>query len=294
MTVEPSIRPEDARRVEVLSEALPYIQRFAGRRIVVKYGGAAMVRQDLREAVFRDLALLDCVGVRPVVVHGGGPEINQWLSRLAIEPVFQEGLRVTDPGTMDVVEMVLVGRVNKQIVNGLHQVGGRAVGLSGADGELVLARTHGDGSLGLVGDVARVDPSVLIPLLDQGYIPVISSVAPNGDGQSHNINADLVAGELAASLEAEKLVLLTDTPGILRNRADPHSLIRQLTLSEARRLIGDGVVAGGMTPKTECCIRALAQGVTAAHIIDGRVPHALLLEVFTNAGIGTMLVGRNR
>jgi len=293
MTVEPSIRPEDARRVEVLSEALPYIQRFAGRRIVVKYGGAAMVREDLREAVFRDLALLACVGVQPVVVHGGGPEINQWLSRLAIEPVFQEGLRVTDPGTMDVVEMVLVGRVNKQIVNGLHQVGGRAVGLSGADGELVLARTHGDGSLGLVGDVARVDPSVLIPLLDRGYIPVISSVAPNGEGRPHNINADLVAGELAASLEAEKLVLLTDTPGILRDRDDPHSLIRQLNLSEARRLIGDGVVAGGMTPKTECCIRALAQGVTAAHIIDGRVPHALLLEVFTNAGIGTMLVGRN-
>ena len=294
MTVDPSIRPEDARRVEVLSEALPYIQRFAGRRIVVKYGGAAMVREDLRDAVFRDLALLACVGVRPVVVHGGGPEINQWLSRLAIEPVFQEGLRVTDPGTMDVVEMVLVGRVNKQIVNGLHQVGGRAVGLSGADGELVLARTHGDGSLGLVGDVARVDPSVLIPLLDRGYIPVISSVAPNAAGQPHNINADLVAGELAASLEAEKLVLLTDTPGILRDRSDPQSLIRQLTLSDARRLISDGVVAGGMTPKTECCIRALAQGVTAAHIIDGRVPHALLLEVFTNAGIGTMLVGRNR
>jgi len=293
MTVEPSIRPEDARRVEVLSEALPYIQRFAGRRMVIKYGGAAMVRQDLREAVFRDLALLACVGVQPVVVHGGGPEINQWLSRLAIEPVFQEGLRVTDPGTMDVVEMVLVGRVNKQIVNGLHQVGGRAVGLSGADGELVRARTHGDGSLGLVGDVARVDPSVLIPLLDRGYIPVISSVAPNAEGQPHNINADLVAGELAASLDAAKLVLLTDTPGILKERSDPQSLIRQLTLSEARQLISDGVVAGGMTPKTECCIRALAQGVAAAHIIDGRVPHALLLEVFTNAGIGTMLVGRN-
>mgnify|MGYP002017669968 FL=1 len=279
--------------MEVLSEALPYIQRFRGRRVVIKYGGAAMVREDLRDAVFRDVALLASVGVEPVVVHGGGPEINQWLNRLSIEAVFQEGLRVTDPDTMDVVEMVLVGRVNKQIVNGLNRVGGRAVGLSGADGALVQARTHGDGSLGLVGDVARVDPSVIIPLLDQGYIPVISSVAPNHEGQPYNINADTVAGELAAALDAEKLVLLTDTPGILRDRDDPGSLFRQLSLSEARGLIDEAVVAGGMVPKTQCCIRALAQGVRAAHILDGRVPHALLLEVFTNAGIGTMVVGRS-
>ncbi|MFZ4803560.1 MAG: acetylglutamate kinase [Synechococcus lacustris] len=291
MPVDPQISAEDSLRVEVLSEALPYIQRFAGRRVVIKYGGAAMVKQELREAVFRDVALLASVGVHPVVVHGGGPEINQWLTRLSIQPVFHNGLRVTDPETMDVVEMVLVGRVNKQIVNGLNQVGGRAVGFSGADGDLVRARPYGDGSLGLVGDVARVDPSVIIPLLDQGYIPVISSVAPNQTGQSYNINADTVAGELAAALDAEKLVLLTDTPGILRNREDPDSLIRQLSLSEARQLIADGVVAGGMTPKTECCIRALAQGVTAAHIVDGRVPHALLLEVFTKDGIGTMVVG---
>jgi acetylglutamate kinase len=291
MPVDPQISADDSLRVEVLSEALPYIQRFAGRRVVIKYGGAAMVKQELREAVFRDVALLASVGVHPVVVHGGGPEINQWLTRLSIQPVFHNGLRVTDPETMDVVEMVLVGRVNKQIVNGLNQVGGRAVGFSGADGDLVRARPYGDGSLGLVGDVARVDPSVIIPLLDQGYIPVISSVAPNQTGQSYNINADTVAGELAAALDAEKLVLLTDTPGILRNREDPDSLIRQLSLSEARQLIADGVVAGGMTPKTECCIRALAQGVTAAHIVDGRVPHALLLEVFTKDGIGTMVVG---
>ena len=253
-----------------------------------------MVRQDLREAVFRDLALLACVGVQVVVVHGGGPEINEWLGRLQIQPQFRNGLRVTTPETMDVVEMVLVGRVNKQIVNGIHQVGGRAVGICGSDGGLVLARTYGDGSNGLVGDVAAVNPAVLLPLLENGYIPVISSVAANAEGQAHNINADTVAGELAAALQAEKLILLTDTPGILRDRDDPGSLIRQVTLAGARELIEGGIVAGGMTPKTECCIRAIAQGVAAAHIVDGRSPHALLLEVFTDAGIGTMVVGSQR
>ena len=282
---------DDTLRVSVLSEALPYIQRFAGRRIVVKYGGAAMVHAELREAVFRDLALLTSVGVQPLVVHGGGPEINTWLKRLEIPAEFRDGLRVTDPDTMDVVEMVLVGRVNKQIVNGLNKLGARAVGLSGSDGMLVEARPWGNGSHGLVGDVARVNPDVLEPLLKKGYVPVISSVAATRDGTAHNINADTVAGELAAALEAEKLILLTDTRGILRDRDDPESLIPQLRLSEARQLIEDGVVAGGMTPKTECCIRALAQGVAAAHILDGRVP-ALLLEVFTDAGIGTMVMGR--
>ncbi len=283
---------DDALRVSVLSEALPYIQRFAGRRIVVKYGGAAMVHAELREAVFRDLALLTSVGVQPVVVHGGGPEINTWLKRLDIPAEFRDGLRVTDPDTMDVVEMVLVGRVNKQIVNGLNKLGAKAVGLSGSDGMLVEARPWGNGSHGLVGDVARINPDVLEPLLNKGYVPVISSVAATRDGTAHNINADTVAGELAAALEAEKLILLTDTPGILRDRENPESLIPQLRLSEARQLIEEGVVAGGMTPKTECCIRALAQGVSAAHILDGRVPHALLLEVFTDAGIGTMVMGR--
>ena len=291
MSSDPHVSPEDSLRVSVLSEALPYIQRFSGRTIVVKYGGAAMVREDLRDAVFRDLALLACVGVQPVVVHGGGPEINHWLSRVGIEARFRDGLRITDEATMEVVEMVLVGKVNKQIVNGLNQVGGRAVGLCGSDGNLLEARTHGDGSLGLVGDVARVNSSVIQTLLDGGYIPVISSVAPDLHGKTHNINADTVAGELAAALEAEKLILLTDTCGILRDREDPESLLAQLTLAEARDLIRSGVVNGGMIPKTECCIRALAQGVTAAHIVDGRIPHALLLEVFTRAGIGTMVVG---
>ncbi|MFN9621914.1 MAG: acetylglutamate kinase [Cyanobacteriota bacterium] len=293
MSADSSIPAADSSRVSVLSEALPYIQRFAGRQGVVKYGGAAMVEEGLRDAVFRDLVLLACVGVRPVVVHGGGPEINHWLNRLRIEPRFRDGLRITDADTMDVVEMVLMGRVNKQIVNGLNQVGGRAVGLSGCDGSLVAARSLGE-AFGLVGDVASVNPAVVTPLLDAGYIPVISSVAPDRNGRTHNINADTVAGELAAALQAEKLILLTDTPGILRDRADPSSLLRQVSLSEARALIAEGVVQGGMTPKTECCIRALAQGVAAAHIVDGRVPHSLLLEVFTDAGIGTMVVGSPR
>lgn len=283
---------DDSLRVSVLSEALPYIQRFAGRRIVIKYGGAAMAHENLREAVFRDIALLSSVGVQPVVVHGGGPEINHWLGKLDIPAKFLEGLRVTDSATMDVVEMVLVGRVNKQIVNGLNNLGALAVGLSGSDGKLIEARTWGDGRHGLVGDVARINRDVLEPLLAKNYVPVISSVAPTPKGQSHNINADTVSGELAAALEAEKLILLTDTPGVLRDQNDASSLIPHLRLSEARDLIAKGIVNGGMTPKTECCIRALSQGVNAAHIIDGRVPHALLLEVFTNAGIGTMFTGR--
>ncbi|HAR90685.1 MAG TPA: acetylglutamate kinase [Gammaproteobacteria bacterium] len=278
----------------VLTEALPYIQKFTGRTVVVKYGGNAMVDDKLKNSFARDIVLMKLVGMNPIVVHGGGPQIGELLERLNIESEFVDGMRVTDEHTMDVVEMVLGASVNKQIVNGLNRVGGRAVGLSGADGGLVQARAHGDGSLGLVGDVARVDPSVIIPLLEQGYIPVISSVAPNHEGQPYNINADTVAGELAAALDAEKLVLLTDTPGILKDRDDPASLFRQLSLAEARALIDDAIVAGGMVPKTQCCIRALAQGVRAAHILDGRVPHALLLEVFTKTGIGTMVVGSCR
>tara|TARA_Y100001968_G_C19443944_1_gene764187 strand:- start:1200 stop:2123 length:924 start_codon:yes stop_codon:yes gene_type:complete len=283
---------DDSMKVSVLSEALPYIQRFAGRKIVVKYGGAAMINKELQEAVFRDIALLSSVGVQPVVVHGGGPEINHWLERLDIQSEFRDGLRVTDPKTMDVVEMVLVGRVNKQIVRGINKNGALSVGLSGIDGGLIEARKLGDGSHGLVGEVAKVNTDVLRSLLDKGYVPVISSVAASADGESHNINADTVAGELAAALGAEKLILLTDTPGILENKKDTSTLIRHISLSQARELIEKGVVEGGMTPKTECCIRSLAQGVAAAHIIDGRTPHALLLEVFTDIGIGTMVTGR--
>ncbi len=290
--IQKNFSGEDSLRVSVLSEALPYIQRFNGRRIVVKYGGAAMAHRNLQEAVFRDIALLASVGVQPVVIHGGGPEINQWLTRLDIKTEFRDGLRITNSETMDVVEMVLVGRVNKQIVNGLNKLGAMAVGLSGIDGRLIEVRQLGNGSHGLVGEIEKVNTDLLEPLLAKGYVPIISSVAANRDGRSHNINADTVAGELAGSLGAEKLILLTDTPGILLNERDQGSLIRELDLPEAHELIDNGVVRGGMTPKTKCCIRALSQGVNAAHIIDGRIPHALLLEVFTNKGIGTMISRR--
>ena len=285
-------KDEDSMRVSVLSEALPYIQRFANKKIVIKYGGSAMVDKTLQKAVLRDIALLSSVGVKIVVVHGGGPEINQWLKKLGIKPIFLDGLRITDTETMDVVEMVLVGRVNKQIVSGINNHGSLAVGLSGIDGGLIEARTLGGGTHGLVGEVAKVDTKILNPLLEESYVPVISSVANSQDGRSHNINADTVAGELAAALGAEKLILLTDTPGILRNENDPSSLIEKIRLSEARELIDNEVVKKGMKPKVECCIRSLAQGVNAAHIIDGRTPHALLLEVFTDSGIGTMVMGR--
>ena len=283
---------KDSMRVSVLSEALPYIQRFANKRIVIKYGGSAMVDKELQSAVLRDIALLSSVGVQIVVVHGGGPEINQWLKKLGIKPVFLDGLRITDTETMDVVEMVLAGRVNKQIVSGINNHGSLAVGLCGIDGGLIEARTLGGGTHGLVGEVSKVNTKLLTPLLDKGYVPVISSVANSHDGRSHNINADTVAGELAAALGAEKLILLTDTPGILRNENDPSSLIEKIRLSEARQLIDNEIVKEGMRPKVECIIRALAQGVNAAHIIDGRTPHALLLEVFTDSGIGTMVMGR--
>ena len=287
-----AVTDKDSIRVSVLSEALPYIQRFSNKRIVIKYGGSAMVDKKLQNAVLRDISLLSSVGVQIVVVHGGGPEINQWLKKLGIKPVFLDGLRITDTETMDVVEMVLVGRVNKQIVSGINNNGSLAVGLCGIDGGLIEARTLGGGTHGFVGEVAKVKTKLLTPLLDEGYVPVISSVANSHDGRSHNINADTVAGELAAALGAEKLILLTDTPGILRDKNDPSSLIEKIRLSDARELIDQEIVKGGMRPKVECCIRSLAQGVNAAHIIDGRTPHALLLEVFTDSGIGTMVMGR--
>ena len=283
-------RQAEATRVRVLSEALPYIQQFAGRTVVVKYGGAAMKDSQLKDKVMRDIVFLSCVGLRPVVVHGGGPEINSWLDKLGIEPQFKNGLRVTDAPTMDVVEMVLVGRVNKEIVSLINQAGGKAVGLCGKDGNLIKARPEGQEGIGFVGEVNSVDISLLGSLVNSGYIPVVSSVAADETGQAYNINADTVAGELAAALGAEKLILLTDTAGILKDYKDPSTLIAKLDIQEARQLISTGVVAGGMIPKVSCCVRSLAQGVRAAHIIDGRIAHALLLEIFTDAGIGSMLV----
>ena len=283
----------EATRVRVLSEALPYIQQFAGRTVVVKYGGAAMKDSYLKDKIIRDIVFLACVGVRPVVVHGGGPEINIWLGKLGIEPQFKDGLRVTDAATMDVVEMVLVGRVNKELVALINQAGGQAVGLCGKDANLIKARHVGTEGIGFVGEVNQVDTRIVNALINSGYIPVISSVAADQKGQAHNINADTVAGEIAASLGAEKLIFLTDTRGILQNHKDSSTLLTKLDIQQARELISQGIVAGGMIPKVNCCVRSLAQGVKAAHIIDGRLPHALLLEIFTDKGIGSMLVASN-
>jgi len=284
------IRQAEATRVRVLSEALPYIQQFAGRTVVVKYGGAAMKDSSLKDKVIRDVVFLACVGLRPVVVHGGGPEINSWLEKLGIEPQFKNGLRVTDAATMDVVEMVLVGRVNKELVSLINRAGGKAVGLCGKDGNLIKARPEGREGIGFVGEVNSVDIKLIESLVNSGYIPVISSVAADEMGQAYNINADTVAGELAAALGAEKMILLTDTAGILKDYKDPSTLIAKVDIQEARQLIESGVVGGGMIPKVTCCVRSLAQGVKAAHIIDGRIPHALLLEIFTNEGIGSMII----
>jgi acetylglutamate kinase len=281
---------EDATRVRVLSEALPYIQKFAGRTVVVKYGGAAMKDGTLKEGVIRDLVFMSCVGIRPVLVHGGGPEINSWLEKIGIEPQFKDGLRVTDAATMDVVEMVLVGRVNKEIVSLINQAGAKAVGLCGKDGNLITARPDGREEIGFVGEVSNVNVDILNTLVKSGYIPVVSSVAADENGQAYNINADTVAGEIAAALGAEKLILMTDTPGLMRDFKDPATLIRQLDIQSARALIDDGTVSGGMIPKLTCCVRSLAQGVRATHIIDGRLPHSLLLEIFTDSGTGSMIV----
>jgi acetylglutamate kinase len=284
------IQKAEATRVRVLSEALPYIQQFSGRTVVVKYGGAAMKDSTLKETVMRDIVFLSYVGLRPVVVHGGGPEINSWLDKLGIEPQFKNGLRVTDAATMDVVEMVLVGRVNKEIVALINQAGGAAVGLCGKDGNLIRARPEGQEGIGFVGEVSGVNIKILDTLVKNGYIPVVSSVAADETGQSYNINADTVAGEIAAALGAEKMILMTDTPGILKDYHDMSTLIAKLDIQEARKLIETGIVSGGMIPKVNCCVRSLAQGVKAAHILDGRIPHALLLEIFTDAGIGSMIV----
>ncbi|WP_310424572.1 acetylglutamate kinase [Chamaesiphon sp. VAR_48_metabat_135_sub] len=281
---------EDATRVRVLSEALPYIQKFAGRTVVVKYGGAAMKDGTLKEGVIRDLVFMSCVGIRPVLVHGGGPEINSWLDKLGIEPQFKDGLRVTDAATMDVVEMVLVGRVNKEIVSLIDRSGGSAVGLCGKDGNLIVARPDGREGIGFVGEVSGVNVDILNTLVKSGYIPVVSSVAADENGQAYNINADTVAGEIAAALGAEKLILMTDTAGLMRDFKNPDTLIRQVDIQGARALIDDGTVSGGMIPKLTCCVRSLAQGVKAAHIIDGRLPHSLLLEIFTDNGTGSMIV----
>ena len=279
----------DSQRVSILSEALPYIQSFSGRKIVIKYGGSVMEKDILRKAVFRDIALLSSVGVRPLIIHGGGPEINNWLIKLNIKPKFEKGLRITDQKTMEIVEMVLMGRVNKQIVRGINKTGAKSIGISGLDGNLIQARKLEGSTHGLVGDISKINSEILNPIIENGYIPVISSIGSTYEGISLNINADYVAGEIAAAINAEKLILLTDTPGILEDINEEKSLVRQINLKQARKYIKENIISDGMKPKTECCIRAIAQGVKAAHIIDGRIEHALLLEIFTNTGIGTMI-----
>ena len=285
-------------KAKILIEALPYIRTFADKTFVIKYGGHAMVSDELKKSVMMDIILLKYIGINPIVVHGGGTEVTQMLKRLGKETVFANGLRVTDAETMEVVEMVLTGKINKEIVSLINRHGGKAVGLSGKDSNLLVARRRPpervSGSdelvdLGFVGEIVRVNPDVIHSLSREGYIPVISSIASGPDGESLNINADHVAGELAAALGAEKLILLTDVEGIFASADDPSTLISSLRKDQALAMIEAGKINKGMIPKVEACLTALEHNVKRTHIIDGRLPHSLLLEIFTDHGIGTMV-----
>lgn len=285
-------------KAEVLMEALPYIRRFYGKTFVVKFGGRAMVDDQLKSSFAQDIVLLKYVGINPVVVHGGGPQIDKTLERMGIVSRYMQGMRVTDPETLDIIEMVLVGKVNKEIVGLINRQGGMAVGLSGKDGNLILARkmnvsVASDGEaheiidLGMVGEIIEINPTVINTLDENKFIPVIAPVGVGEQGETYNINADLVAGHIAESLGAEKLILLTDVEGVKNKKGD---LLSTLKIRQACRLIEDGVVAAGMIPKVRCCIEALEGGVGKTHIIDGRVKHAILLEIFTEEGVGTEVV----
>ncbi|MCC6488940.1 MAG: acetylglutamate kinase [Candidatus Hydrogenedentes bacterium] len=283
---------EFIQKAAVLVEALPYIREFEGKTVVIKYGGAAMENPSLRRSTTEDIVLMKYVGMNPVLVHGGGPEINRTLNRLGVEAKFQNGLRVTDEETIGVVEMVLAGRINKEIVTLISKAGGNPVGLSGKDGNLLHARkikTEDGSDLGFVGEITGVHYKIINVLCEAGMIPVIAPIATDAQGQTWNVNADTAAGEIAAALQAEKLVFLTDTPGLLRDPNDPSSLIHQLCHKEIIELTRKGVIAGGMIPKVEACLKALDYGVVKTHIIDGRVPHSLLLEIFTDKGMGTLV-----
>jgi acetylglutamate kinase len=278
-------------QANVLVQALPYMQRYSGKTFVVKYGGAAMVDERLKAQVMQDIVLLRTVGIKPVLVHGGGKEVSEVMQRMGLQPRFAGGLRVTDAETMEIVEMVLAGTTNKGIVSLIHCAGGKAVGLSGKDGNLLVARklTPGGNDIGYVGEVTQVNAEVIEVLAAAGYIPVISSVAIGEDGESYNVNADHAAGAIAAALCAEKLIVLTDVPGVLANLNDPTSLISEMSVAQAEELLRNGKAESGMAPKLEACITALRSGVQRAHIIDGRQPHAILMEVFTDHGVGTMI-----
>lgn len=286
-------RLDNAHWSDVLVQALPYFRHWVGKTVVVKYGGNAMLNEELKSAVMKDIVLLNTIGIKVVLVHGGGPEINHMLERVGIEPKFINGLRYTDAETMEIVQMVLTGKLNKDICGLLLQEGGKAVGLSGVDSGLLRAKKihKGDADLGFVGEVTEVNPHIIESLLNEGFIPVVSTVAlgKNGDQSRYNINADTAAAKIAIALKAEKFVQLTNVPGVLKDVNKPESLIQRIHIEDVQKYIDDGTIAGGMIPKIECCMMARNGGVPRTHIIDGRVPHSLLIEMFSDRGIGTMI-----
>ncbi len=277
-------------RAEVITQALPYIQKYHNKIIVVKYGGNAMISEELKLQVMEDLVLLWLIGVKPVLVHGGGPEISDMLKKVGKKSEFVEGLRVTDKETAEIVQMVLAGKINKQLVNLLGEFGGSAIGISGIDGHLIEAKVK-DERLGFVGEITNVNVQPILDLIEKEYIPVVSTVGCDNYGNVYNINADTAASYIAGAMKAERLITMTDIPGILRDVNDPDSLIKKVTTEEARQLFDEGVISGGMIPKVECCIEAIEKGVRRVTILDGRVPHALLLELLTDEGAGTLVKG---
>lgn len=278
-------------KAEILVQALPYIQEYSGKTIVVKYGGNAMISDELRKSVINDIILMKCVGFNPVVVHGGGPYISSFLEKLNIKSKFINGLRYTGEDTIDIVQMVLSGSVNKDLVSLIGKYGGKAIGLCGIDGGLIKAKKlNNDVDLGYVGEITSIDIEPLKMALDSGYIPVVGSIAiGENDDNVYNINADTCASKIASALKAEKLILLTNVPGVLTNPKNSNTIISKLRLHEIPKLYSDNIIKGGMIPKIECCVEAVRMGVTKAHILDGRIPHSLLLELFSNEGIGTMI-----
>ncbi|MBR2848085.1 MAG: acetylglutamate kinase [Clostridia bacterium] len=279
----------NAQRAEVLIHALPYIQKYYNKIIVVKYGGNAMINEELKEAVMGDIVLLSLIGIKVVLVHGGGPEISDMLKKIGKESRFVDGLRVTDGESMDIVQMVLAGKINKNLVNLLQNKGGRAIGLCGVDGHMIEAVQLKE-ELGFVGEITNVNTQPILDVLEKGYIPVISTVGCDNEGHTYNINADTAAARIAGMLKAESLISMTDIVGILRDKDDPSTLISKINVSDAPELIHEGIISGGMIPKVECCIEAIRRGVSKVFIIDGRVPHSILIETLTDEGIGTMLV----
>lgn len=279
-------------RARILVHALPYIKKYTGKILVVKYGGNAMTSEKLKDSVMRDIVLLNLIGIKVVLVHGGGPEITDMLAKIGKESKFADGLRITDKETVEVAQMVLAGKINKSLVNLIECCGGSAIGLSGLDGHMIKAKIK-DERLGYVGDITAVDPKPIADLLEKGYIPVISTLGCDDDGNVYNINADTAAAKIAGALNAESLITLTDIAGILRDKNDPSTLISHIDVSETEKLIRDGVIVGGMIPKVECCTNAIKDGVKRVFIIDGRIPHSILIETLTDEGIGTMFEGGN-